>query len=973
MTSKQKINIFNCCYLICCQQNMILMTRKTKVLSIEPAEDARSSLSKILVGPNTEFTLEFVPSIKELIEKKQETDYDIILTEILIPKYKGIEALKEVKHLFPNLPVIVVTDKQSERMASTALDNGAEDYLLKNTLCLKRLPRVIKFALDKKKFIDSETRYKEKLIKTNRFYNFISQINHLIIKAKEKEHLVQEACNIAIRYGHFQMAWIGLADKDSGLIKPYCWAGNEQGYLSDITIKISNDSPESLGPTASALRKGSPITCNDIENDPMFKPWREEALKRGFYSSIGLPIMTDNEVFGIFNLYSDEAFFFDENEIKSLEEVVSDISYAIINIETNEKLKRAEQELRLWQKELLDYFEHDISADFFVDDKGNLISCNSAFYKLFEVKSDPTRSLNVIDFYKNKEERNKIISLIKEFKKLENYEMEMISKNGKELHLIGNILGNFDDSGKLISIKKYLVDITQRKMAEELLGKLSKAVDQSPVSIVITNKDAKIEYVNPKFTEITGYTMEEALGKNPNIISIHSKTRKEYKDLWDTLLSGSTWAGEFLNKKKSGELFWEHAIISPIMNKNGEISHFVAISEDITEKKAKDHELVEALKKAQESDRLKSAFLANMSHEIRTPMNGILGFAELLKEPMLDGDLQQEYLGIIEKSAKRMLDIITDIVSISKIEAGMTKLQFTEVNVNQELEFAYNSLIHHAQQKGLKFNYKKQLPDKDVLILTDKDKLYSIITNLLKNAIKFTNSGSVSIEYKRKGENLIFCIKDTGIGISQDIKNRVFERFRQGNETLTRIHEGAGLGLAISKAFVEMLQGEIWFKSEPDPNNPSHGTSFYFSIPYSPVGQNEILEEEYSQGWEDLQKLNILIAEDDEISKTFLNKLLKPVALNIYNASSGEEAVQICRQVSGIDLVLMDIKMHGMNGYDATRKIRKFNKDVLIIAQTAFAMEGDREKALEAGCNEYITKPIQISKLNSLLREFNLQ
>ncbi|MBN2616367.1 MAG: PAS domain S-box protein [Bacteroidales bacterium] len=721
------------------------------------------------------------------------------------------------------------------------------------------------------------------------------------------------------------------------------------------------------------MRKGTPITCNDIENDPLFKPWRKEALKRGFYSSIGLPIMARDTVYGIFNLYSGEPFFFDENEIKSLEDVVSDISYAIQNIETNEKLKKAEDELQLWRKELLDYFEHDISADFFVDPKGNLISCNNTFYKMFEIESDQAKPLNVSDFYKNNDERNKLISLIKENKKLENYEMEMISKSGKELHLIGNILGNFDDSGNLISIKKYLVDITQRKMAEELLLKLSKAVDQSPVSIIITNKDAKIEYVNPKFTETTGYTMKEATGKNPKIISIHSKTSNEYKELWDTILSGSTWAGEFLNQKKNGELFWEHAIISPIMNKNGEISHFVAITEDITEKKAKDHELIEALEKAQESDRLKSAFLANMSHEIRTPMNGILGFAELLKEPLLDGDVQQEYLGLIEKSAKRMLEIITNIVDLSKVEAGMTKLTESEVNINQEIDFAYHSLIQQAKHKGLEFKYSKSLPDAQAFILTDKEKLYSIITNLLKNAIKFTHSGSISLEYEIINDEVRFCVKDTGIGISYDLKNIIFERFRQGNETLNRIHEGAGLGLAISKAFVEMLNGKIWFESETDLNDPNHGTRFYFTVPYRPVKQNESIAEDETNTWEKHPKLNILITEDDEISKLLLNRVLKPVARKIYNASSGEEAVRICSQIPGIDLVLMDIKLPGMNGYDATRKIRKFNKNVLIIAQTAFAMEGDRDKALDAGCDEYIAKPIQISKLNKLLSKFQLQ
>ncbi|MBN2616368.1 MAG: response regulator [Bacteroidales bacterium] len=220
------------------------MTNKTKILSIEPSENDRSLLHKILVDESTGFALEFAQTITEFGKLKQKKNYDVLLTEIQLPGFKGVEVLHKIEQLSPNTPIIVITQNDSEKLASNAIKNGAEDYLLKNNLHLKLLPRIIRFACEKKKFKDSEIQYKEKLIKTNRFYNFISHVNRLIIKTKNKEKLLQESCDIAIRFGHFQMAWVGLADKDSELIKPYCWAGNEKGYLTNINIKISNDSPE---------------------------------------------------------------------------------------------------------------------------------------------------------------------------------------------------------------------------------------------------------------------------------------------------------------------------------------------------------------------------------------------------------------------------------------------------------------------------------------------------------------------------------------------------------------------------------------------------------------------------------------------------------------------------------------------------------------------------------------------------------
>ena len=392
---------------------------------------------------------------------------------------------------------------------------------------------------------------------------------------------------------------------------------------------------------------------------------------------------------------------------------------------------------------------------------------------------------------------------------------------------------------------------------------------------------------------------------------------------------------------------------------------------EIVEKKRISEALVLAKEKAEESDRLKSAFLANMSHEIRTPMNGILGFADLLKEPGLTGDEQQEYLEIIEKSGKRMLNIINDIVDISKIEAGLMKPDINESNINEQIEYIYTFFKPEAEAKGIKFSFRNTLPQKEAIIKTDREKLYAVLINLVKNAIKYTKEGSIEFGYKRVEtqciEHLQFYVKDTGIGIPKNRQEAIFERFIQADIEDKMAYQGAGLGLAITKAYVEMLGGKIHVESEE-----GMGSTFYFTLPYNaePAKETSDQQSELSGSNYDFGKLKILVAEDDEVSVQLIDTYIKMVVKDILKAGSGMEAVEICRNNPDIDLILMDIRMPDMGGHEATRQIRQFNQEVIIIAQTAHGLTGDREKALEAGCNDYISKPFNKSDLLNLLNKY---
>ena len=376
-------------------------------------------------------------------------------------------------------------------------------------------------------------------------------------------------------------------------------------------------------------------------------------------------------------------------------------------------------------------------------------------------------------------------------------------------------------------------------------------------------------------------------------------------------------------------------------------------------------EFIRQKENAVKSDMLKSAFLANMSHEIRTPMNGIIGFAELLKDPILKKEDQQEYIKIIEESGDRMLNIINDIIDISKIQSGLMKLNIVESDVNDQIEYIYAFFKPEIEAKGIQFSFHIALPSKEARITTDREKLYAILTNLVKNAIKYTRAGSIDLGYSVKGKFLEFYLKDTGVGIPKDRQIAVFERFIQSDITDMMAQQGAGLGLSITKAYVEMLGGRIWVDSEV-----GQGSTFYFTIPYvfDSIEKKIIKKPDVSEIIENQSKsLKILIAEDDDISQKLIVIAVKKFGNDIIKVHTGADAVEGCRANPDLDLILMDIKMPGMDGYEATRLIREFNKKVVIIAQTAFGLSGDRDKALDAGCNDYISKPIDTKKLQSLI------
>jgi PAS domain S-box-containing protein len=397
---------------------------------------------------------------------------------------------------------------------------------------------------------------------------------------------------------------------------------------------------------------------------------------------------------------------------------------------------------------------------------------------------------------------------------------------------------------------------------------------------------------------------------------------------------------------------------------------FVAdqISTTIQRKKV-ENELNNAMLKAQESDRLKSAFLANMSHEIRTPMNGIIGFSELCLDPNITKEKQKEFANIVIKSSKRLLSIVNDILDISKIEAGAVTLNLESVNLNKLFEELNTFFKPKSQENKLLLICEKGLENYKSSVETDKTKLNQVLTNLLSNAFKFTDEGSVTFGYQLIENNLQFYVKDTGIGVEEDLQNKIFDRFSQGNLNLSKQLKGTGLGLAITKKIVELFNGEIWL------NSSGNGTTIYFTIPYIkskiPVISTVIIEEQKPTIQVKNKELTILVAEDEEYNMMYIVELFSSTNYKIIEADNGKKAVELAQNHPEIQLVLMDIKMPVMDGNEAMIEIKKLRPSLPVIALSAFAMESDKEKALALGFDAYLTKPLDRKLLFQLIEKFS--
>ncbi len=545
----------------------------------------------------------------------------------------------------------------------------------------------------------------------------------------------------------------------------------------------------------------------------------------------------------------------------------------------------------------------------------------------------------------------------------ETFGAKLLSENGKWIGNLG-VIRNISDRIKMID------ELHQAKeSAEESEKTYRELFNNASDAIYIQDKQSRFLDVNEGAVKMYGYPKEYFIGKTPEFLSAPGKNDLEKINKFVKLaFEEKPQQFDFWGIRKNGEIFPKIVRCQKSIFLGKEV--VVTFSIDISSRKKAEEDLLQAKEKAEESDQLKSAFLNNLSHEIRTPMNSIIGFSQLLNLPKTTNEKRSKFIDRITNSSKQLLSIVEDIINISKIESKQEILYTDKISVNNTLSGLYNYYQLTANEKNIKLEFTKKLDLAEDIIITDQEKFHQIFNNLISNAIKFTHKGSVEfgceIVKTLHEVSLQFFIKDTGIGIDKSMHEEIFDRFRQVEISATREFGGLGLGLAISKGYIKLMGGKIRLVSELN-----KGSEFYFTIPYNPVNKNLLISNEVEAV--DTETLNwsdktILIAEDDDMNYILLVEILAITGIKISRAITGREAIESCL-TNMPDLVLMDVKMPDLDGYQATKEIKKHYPKIPIIAQTAYAHAEDKRISKKAGCDAYISKPINEKILFALLKK----
>jgi len=748
------------------------MEQQYRILLIEDeVYDAELNIREIKkVIPNSNF--EITDNKSRYIDLLLSYNPDIILSDYNMPSFDGLSALKIAQEICPYTPFIMVTGSINEDTAVDCMKAGATDYVLKDSL--KRLGSAIINALKQKELSKQKFESEKRLIESEKsYFGLFNSVSEAIFILNANIEFIAINAGTEKMYGYLTREVIGKTPE----------------FLSASGL---NDLESVSQMLKSVFITGKPQQFEfwgKRKNGEIFP--KEIICNRGNYFGKDVIIATARDITE--RKEAEEKLIMERKLLRTLIDnlpvtiYVKDVECRkIIANRADLDIVGAKTEAEVIGKTDLDTYDSEVGLRGFSDDK----------------------------------------AVIETGKTVLNREEDFYDINGVQRWLLTSKIPLTDENNKIIGLVGIGQDITEQKHAQEKILKLSKGIEQSSSTIVISDLNGNIEYVNPAFCETTGYSENEALGQNPRVMKSGLMDASIYNELWQTISSGNVWKGELHNKKKDGSLFWEWATITSIKNEKGKITNYIAIKEDITERKKMQTELIQAKEKAEESDRLKSAFLANMSHEIRTPLNSIIGFSELLGDPDFDQEQKDEFIRTIIENGNNLLVIISDIMDFSMLEARQMKIRQETISSQKLITEMQNHFSQKANKKGLEFRINKSTKSSDIQINSDSYRIKQIFNNLIGNALKFTNKGHIEIGYERYNQMVKFHIKDTGIGIDSSYHQSIFERFRQIDLAKTRKYGGNGLGLAISKNLVELLGGNIWVESEPD-----QYSNFFFTIP----------------------------------------------------------------------------------------------------------------------------------------------
>ena len=820
-----------------------------------------------------------------------------------------------------------------------------------------------------------------KMHRLNRELRAISNCNQTLLRATDEQSLLEETCRIVCEEAGYRMAWVAYAEHDEAKsVRPVAWAGAEEGYLVTVSITWA-DTERGSGPTGTAIRSGKTCCIQDFATDPRVAPWRESALQYGFRSTIALPLKDEHaNTFGSLTIHSAQPNAFTSEEIRLLEELAADLAFGIVTLRSRAARKQAEQKVALLSFALDNVRE----TAFLVDDKGRFHYVNEGGCRVLGYSHAELLGLGVADIDPEfpAQRWSDHWSDLKA-QRSRTFESRHRTRDGRIFPV--EISANYFEYGGRAYNLALVRDITERKRAEEKINHLAAIVESTDDAVIGKTLDGKIISWNQGAEQIYGYTAGKIIGQ-PISVLVPASHREELDAIMVRLKAGEKIQHlETVRVRKDGQAIDVAVTISPIKDAGGRIVGASTIARDITERKRAENEirklneeleqrvkqrteeLVVTKERAEAANRAKSIFLASMSHELRTPLNVVLGFSRLMKNDQGVPANQKENLDIIVRSGEHLLNLINNVLDMSKIESGQVFLKESDVDLHQLLHELQSLMGVAAAEKGLSFTLD-QSPTLPRQIAVDVGKLRQVLINLIGNALKYTESGGVKLRAEvvscetPQRARLRFEVEDSGPGISEEDRKRIFFPFVQlGNRA--PIEAGTGLGLAISKEYVELMGGQIDVASEP-----GKGSVFHFEIPVAVLPMVEA-PAELGRGRivglvEGQPRFRLLIAEDQQENRLLLHKLFEPLGFELRDAVNGQEAVALFEEWHP-HLIWMDIRMPVMDGLEAARRIKATEAGgrTKIVALTAHALDEEREPILAAGCDDLVRKPFREQEL----------
>jgi len=804
--------------------------------------------------------------------------------------------------------------------------------------------------------------YENEIGRLNRLYAVLSQVNQCIVRARSRGELFAEVCKVTIKFGRFEMAWIGWLDPATQQVAVAAQYGHVAGYLDDIKI-YADDRPEGHGPVGTCIREQRTYVCNDFFSDPATLPWRDAAAKRNYRALVSVPIRLGGQMAGALSVYAAERDFFGVKEVALLEEAAMDISFALDSLAAEKRRQQAETQLKDREKLLSTIFNQAADAITLLDlETGRFVEFNTSAHENLGYTREEFAALPLLEMQVDhgREALAAQLEAIREHGRL-TFENRNRHRNGSLRDVLVRAAWlNIQGRDYILAVWS---DITARKQAEEATQRLMVAIDQSVEGIMFSDLEGKVIYINSGYEKICGYRRDELIGQKPALLKSGKHSLEFYRGLWQTILRGEVWRGRFINKRKDGSLFEEEATITPIRSAQDEIISFVATKHDLTRESSLERQLIEA-QKMEAIGQLAGGVAHDYNNILAANM---LSLGIMLSEPDLPAELREGLLEL-KQGADRAAGLTRQLLMFSRRQAMETRL----VELNSLLD---GSLKMLRRLLGEHIELSTHLQSNGVWVEADPGMIEQVIMNLCINARDaMPKGGQLAVTIKhveldaassahpdaRPGRFACLTVSDTGCGMPPEIMARIFEPFF----TTKEVGKGTGLGLATVHGITKQHNGWVEVSSQP-----GRGSEFKVYLPAAAplvVAPAPAIGRRIPRGHE-----TVLVVEDEEILRHPLVKLLHGAGYQTFAAADGSEALRLwCQRAGELDLLITDMVMPGgMTGLELAEALKALKPSLPVILTSGYSQELSQADRQSRTTFRFLSKPYATEILGQLVRE----